>query len=43
MAGMFISQYFSMVFVNEFVGKDHLTHESVIEMAKNLMGIENPS
>jgi AcrR family transcriptional regulator len=43
MAGMFISQYFSMVFVNEFVGKDHLTRESVIEMTKNLMGIDTPS
>lgn len=40
LAGMFISQYFSMVFVNEFVGKEYLTPEIVIQMAKNLMLID---
>lgn len=40
LAGMFISQYFSMVFVNEFVGKEYLTQDIVIRMAKNLMRID---
>ncbi len=40
LAGMFISQYFSMVFVNEFVGKEYLTPDTIIRMAKNLMKID---
>ncbi|MBU1172763.1 MAG: TetR/AcrR family transcriptional regulator [Proteobacteria bacterium] len=40
LAGMFISQYFSMVFVNEYVGKDFLTAETVVQMSKDLMKID---
>ena len=40
LAGMFISQYFSMVFVNEFIGKEHLAHDNVIQMAKGLLNID---
>jgi AcrR family transcriptional regulator len=40
LAGMFISQYFSMVFVNEFVGKEYLAHDTIIRMAKDLMKID---
>lgn len=40
LAGMFISQYFSMVFVNEFIGKEQLAHENIIQMAKGLLNID---
>ncbi len=39
LAGVFISQYFTMVFLNEFIDKKLFNPETAIQLAKNVMGI----